>query len=244
MSVLTIETLIAMGLVMIGACIQSSFGFGLALMIAPFLFMLNPAYVPAPLCLLVLFISLFNTCQHAQAIDVRAIKMAIMGRIPGSAVGGVILMLCSKPLLELYLGSVVLLALLMSLITRPIKPTPKMLAVAGFFSGVFGTSAAIGGPPMALLLQHEQASSLRANLAGFFILSSILSLIIQGFTGHLTWLHLRLTLPLLPAAWLGYQLAQRLPVLKNLGSLRWPILGLCGLSGIMSIWHGLVWAGM
>ena len=80
MNVPMIETLIAMGLVVIGACVQSSFGFGLAIMIAPFLFMLNPAYVPAPLCLLVLFISLFNTCQHAQAVDIRAIKMAIIGR--------------------------------------------------------------------------------------------------------------------------------------------------------------------
>ena len=41
------------------------------------------------------------------------------------------------------------------------EPTPTRMVVAGFFSGFFGTSSSIGGPPMALLLQHQEANQLR-----------------------------------------------------------------------------------
>ena len=50
------------------------------------------------------------------------------------------------------------------------------MLTAGFLSGFMGTSSAIGGPPMALVMQHEGSDFIRANLAAFFIVSCVLSL--------------------------------------------------------------------
>lgn len=83
------------------------------------------------------------------------------------------------------------------------------MTFAGFFSGLFGTSSAIGGPPMALLLQHQEANQLRGNLSAFFVFSSIISLVVQIPVGFFTLHHLVITLPLLPAGAFGYWLAMK-----------------------------------
>ncbi|GAL31149.1 hypothetical protein JCM19239_243 [Vibrio variabilis] len=111
------------------------------------------------------------------------------------------------------------------------------MGIAGFFSGFFGTSSGIGGPPMALLLQHQEANQLRGNLSAFFVFSSIMSLIVQAPIGFLTLHHLYITVPLIPAAWLGYHLArlttQSLPKEK----VRLAALLLCSISGLTAIWQ-------
>ncbi len=89
-------------------------------------------------------------------------------------------------------------AVFVSLLPFRIEPTPKRMVVAGFFSGFFGTSSSIGGPPMALLLQHQEANQLRGNLSAFFLFSSMISLVIQMPVGYLNMHHVMLSLPLLP----------------------------------------------
>jgi uncharacterized membrane protein YfcA len=230
---------LTMLLVVVGAFVQTGIGFGLAVVIAPLLFVINPDLIPAPLCLLVLLVSLVNAVQQQAELRLGDLKMAMLGRIPGSMVGGLMLLIFSQQTLELYLGCLVLLAVGVSFSSLHVQPTAVKMSVAGFFSGVFGTSAAIGGPPMALLLQNEQAQALRANLAAFFVLSSVISLIVQTFTGHFTLKHLWLTLPMIPAALLGQWVAKRCCQRLDPKNLRAPILLLCALSGLTAVWHGL-----
>lgn len=52
----------------------------------------------------------------------------------------------------------------------------RLAVVAGGVSGVTGTAAAIGGPFMAMVLQHEAPTRLRSTLAVFFTAGSILVL--------------------------------------------------------------------
>ena len=48
-----------------------------------------------------------------------------------------------------------------------LRPTAPAMFSAGFLSGFMGTSSSIGGPPMALVLQHEENDFIRANMAAF-----------------------------------------------------------------------------
>ncbi|PMH40869.1 permease [Vibrio sp. 10N.286.49.B3] len=230
--------LLAMLLVFIGSFVQTSIGFGLAIVAAPLLFMVSPDYVPAPICLVALFISIFNAMKYRDNISIGGLKMALLGRIPGSMCGAALLLVVSTSALSLFLGFVVLFAVVVSLLPIRIEPTPKKMGVAGFFSGFLGTSSAIGGPPMALLLQHQEASQLRGNLSAFFVFSSIISLVMLISIGFFTLHHLYITLPLLVPAWLGYKLAivttQSLPKDK----IRAGALVLCSLSGMTAIWQG------
>jgi uncharacterized membrane protein YfcA len=239
-SLLTLDVALAFLLIFAGSFVQTTIGFGMAIVAAPLLFQIDPNYVPAPICLVAIGLSLVNAAKHKSSISLGGLKMAILGRIPGSVVGGLMLVWVSSSVMSLTLGLFVLLSVCISLLPIRIEPNPKRMMVAGFFSGFMGTSSAIGGPPMALLLQHQEASKLRGNLSAFFFFSSIISLVVLFFLGHFNFTHLWLTLPLLPASYLGYRLA-----LACLGripqqAIRYGSLILCSLSAATAIAQGLL----
>lgn len=67
---------IAMLLVFIGSFVQTAIGFGLAVVASPLLFLVSPDYVPAPICLVALYISLLNAMKHRESISIGGLKMA------------------------------------------------------------------------------------------------------------------------------------------------------------------------
>ncbi len=239
MEMFSSTALIAMFLIFLGSFVQTAIGFGLAIVAAPLLFLISADYVPAPICIVALFISILNALKHRSNIELGGLKMALIGRVPGSIAGGILLVLVSTDVLALWLGLLVLFAVAVSLLPYHIEPTPIKMGIAGFFSGFFGTSSAIGGPPMALILQHQEANQLRGNLSAFFVFSSIISLIIQIPAGFLTLHHLWITIPLIPSAWLGYKLAMMTTQSLPKDNIRFAALLLCTISGVTAVWHGL-----
>ncbi|EHZ2655625.1 sulfite exporter TauE/SafE family protein [Vibrio vulnificus] len=231
------SVLLAVFLIFLGSFVQTAIGFGLAIVSAPLLIMVAPEYVPAPICLVALFISILNAFKHKSSVEIGGLKMALIGRVPGSIAGGALLVLVSTNVLALWIGILVLFAVAVSLLPFRIEPTPMRMTIAGFFSGLFGTSSGIGGPPMALLLQHQEANQLRGNLSAFFVFSSLISLLIQIPAGFFTLYHLKITLPLIPAAWLGYKLALLTTASLPKEQIRIVALTLCGLSGIGAVWQ-------
>ncbi|WP_432455216.1 MULTISPECIES: sulfite exporter TauE/SafE family protein [unclassified Agarivorans] len=224
-------TLLACLLIFIGSLVQYTIGFGLAVIAAPLLFQLSPIYVPGPVVIVALVISIFSAVEHRSSISLNGLKAAILGRIPGTIAGGALLYWADLASLSFWLGLSVLIAVAISLLPVRLAPTPKRMAIAGFMSGFMGTSSSIGGPPMALLLQHQQAGYLRANLSAFFVVSCLLSLLVQVPIGYMSLQHLQASLPLIPAAlagvWCGRRYGKRLPQ-------RWMrsfSLTLCAISG-------------
>ncbi|PJC86646.1 permease [Vibrio sp. HA2012] len=238
MEYLVSPTVVSIVLIFIGSFVQTAIGFGLAVVAAPFLFTLSPDYVPAPVTLCALVLSVLNALKLRNNISVGGLKMAILGRIPGSVIGGLLLVWVSTQILELWLGLLVLMAVIISLLPFRFEPTPRRMVIAGFFSGFFGTSSAIGGPPMALLLQHQDANQLRGNLAAFFCFSSMISLVVQMYAGFLTWHHLTITLPLIPAVVLGYFCAIKFTRNWPKDTVRKSALLLCSVSGVTAVLKG------
>ncbi|MGF1739162.1 sulfite exporter TauE/SafE family protein [Photobacterium satsumensis] len=232
--------LLAAFLIFLGSFVQTAIGFGLAIVAAPLLFQISPQYVPAPICIVALVISLINSFKLRSSVSIGGLKSAIIGRVPGSFVGGFLLTVVSGATLSLWLGGMVLLAVGISALPYRLKPTPKRMLIAGFMSGVMGTSSSIGGPPMALLMQHEEAAKLRGNLSAFFVITSLMSLFVLYLYDHFTLEHIFITLPLLPAGLLGYWLANK--VVSNLpqAKVRVFALLLCLVSGLTAIIQGLV----
>ncbi|MCL9780166.1 sulfite exporter TauE/SafE family protein [Vibrio sp. S4M6] len=227
-------------LIFIGSFVQTAIGFGLAIVSAPLLFVISPSYVPAPIVIVALFVALLNAIKYRSDVSVGGLKLALYGRVPGSIAGGFLLVMVSSQMLSLWLGLLVLFSVVVSLLPFRIDPTPTRMGIAGFFSGFFGTSSGIGGPPMALLLQHQEANQLRGNLAAFFVFSSIMSLIVQIPFGYLTLHHLWITIPLLPPAWLGYFIARKTTHSLPKDKIRYGALVLCLVSGLTAIWQGIM----
>ncbi|MEX2470035.1 MAG: sulfite exporter TauE/SafE family protein, partial [Pseudohongiellaceae bacterium] len=222
---------LAIGVILVGSFIQSSIGFGLAIIAAPVLFFIEPLFVPAPITVSALTLSLANARRHRHAISFTGLRAAIAGRIPGTVAGGLLLLLIDQQALALWIGVTVLLAVVVSLTRIRVRPTNGALFSAGFLSGFMGTSSSIGGPPMALVLQHETGDYIRANLAAFFVFSCVLSLAMLALVGRFGMSEILLSLPLMPATLVGYWVAMRTLKYLPLGSVRLGSLLLCALAG-------------
>jgi len=232
--------LIAMLLIFIGAFIQTTTGFGLAVVVCPLLILFAPEYIPGPIIVVGLFLASINVSKYRENVSLSGLKLTVIGLLPGTAVGALLLFSIDVTELSLFLGVIVLLAVAASLLPYKIELTPNRLMLAGFLSGFLGTSSGIGGPPMALLLQHQKMHLIRANLAAFFVVSSILALLIQIPIGYMSLQHLYLALPLIPASYLGYRIAILFMHRISTKMIRAISLVLCSVAGFGAIYSSLM----
>lgn len=229
------EIAIAAFVIFIGSYVQSSIGFGLAIIAAPVLFFIDPLYVPAPITVSAFTLSLANAAKHWHSISFEGLKFAIIGRVPGTVVGGLLLFWISVEQLALWLGISVIGAVVLSVSGAVFKPTPSALFSAGFISGFMGTSSSIGGPPMALVLQHEENDFIRANMAAFFCVSCLMSLVMLSTIDRFGMEHILISLPLMPVTLLGYWVAMKTLHKISHRNLRIASLLLCTVAGIGAI---------
>ncbi|VUD59766.1 hypothetical protein TDB9533_02760 [Thalassocella blandensis] len=229
------KTIMAMLCIFVGCFIRSTIGFGLAVVSAPLLYQISHAYVPGPIILIALLLSLINALTFKSKLSLQGLGLAVLGRIPGSLCGAMLLLFIHGKALSVLIGVIVLVAVGISLLPIKIQPNPFRLTIAGFFSGLFGTSASIGGPPMALLLQHQEANTIRANLSAYFLISCVISLAILIPLGHFGMEHLLISLPLLPAGLAGYAVAMRAIKIIPTHSVRMASLTICTISGVTAI---------
>ena len=233
------EMLVATLVIVAGSYVQTAIGFGLAVIAAPILFFINPDYVPAPITVSALTLSIANALRFRKSISFSGLRFAILGRIPGTVAGGLLVFWIDQRTLGLWLGLSVLIAVWLSLGRVEFRPTRPAMFSAGFLSGFMGTSTSIGGPPMALVLQHQTTDFIRANMAAFFVVSCVLTLIMLGFVDRFGPRQMLLSLPFLPATLLGYWLAMRSVHLITSHMLRTGSLALCclaGLAAVVSYW--------
>ncbi len=115
-----------------------------------------------------------------------------------------------------------------------------MLFGAGVISGVTGTVAAIGGPPIALVYQHASGPRIRATLALYFALGTVLSVSALWLTGSFGRHEAVLSAILLPGTVIGFLLSG--PVLKvvDAGRIRPLVLGAAVLSAIVLLVTALI----
>lgn len=234
-----IELLAASALVALGAFAQSLLGFGLGVVAAALLYLIDPRLVPGPLLFLALILSALNVWRNRAGLAVQELGSAIIGRIPGMLLALWVLELASSQTLSILLGGSVLVAVVLSRLHPRIEPTRPRLFWAGFASGFMGTSTSIGGPPMALLYQGAAGSRIRANLSGYFIVGSSMSLLGLIATGHYDWDQFLLSLALLPACLAGFWAAGFGLGWVDQGRMRPLLLIVCTISALAALVNGL-----
>lgn len=131
------------------------------------------------------------------------------------------------------IAAIVTVAVVLSLYKFSLPVNKATLFGAGVVSGIFGNIAAIGGPPMAILLAGKDASQFRAALSAFFIFSSTIALAILGVTGLLEIKHFWLSLMLLPSVFLGYLVAGKLVGNVDKHKTKMATLALCAISALV-----------
>ena len=130
--------------------------------------------------------------------------MLLSGRLVGTVPAA--LLLASTPLesMKLLVAGVVLAGALMGVLHSGGHPTRPVLLAAGAVSGFMATAAGLGGPPVALVYQHETGLRLRGTLAAYLIIGTIVSLLALAWAGRFEREELRLSFLLIPGTVLGY----------------------------------------
>ena len=240
MDLSNLEMLAALSAVFTGALVQGTIGFGLAVVAAPVLFVVEPRLVPASLIMMALLTGLVTAWRYFGALSVADLKYAVAGRVPGSILGATLLSIASPQIMSLFLGICVLLAVLASLSPYKLQATPKTLFSAGFLSGVMGTTSAIGGPPMALVMQNLPGDKIRAQLSAYFVISCLISLIILRISGQFDWWHLKNAVFMVPAVLAGLWVAGRIAHRINQNLMRRALLVLCSAAGTSAIVNAIL----
>ena len=201
----------ASAVVVCAAIVQSSIGFGFALIAAPLLILLDPALVPGPLIAANTVLSATMAFRDRSSIDVRGLLIALVGRFVGILGALTFLRFATAEQFDLAFGIVVLAAVFLNLIGIEFVLSPRTTLACGAASGLMATVSGIGGPPMALLYQREEPRRLRGTLGAFFLAGDLMVLVGLGFIGRFTLESDALTAcTLVPAVLVGFFLAGRL----------------------------------
>lgn len=224
--------LIAVGAVAVGACIQGTLGFGLGLIAAPVLALVDKDLIPGPLLLIGVATTTTVFLRERGSVDWRGMKWAIVGRVAGTAIGAWAVVAFTKDALIVALSLSVILGVVMSVAGWNFRPTTPSLIGAGTLSGIMGTLTSIGGPPMALVYQKESAQRLRSTLAGFFLIGATLSVASLFAGGEFGWHELRLGLALIPGLVLGLGTSRKVARFLDNRYTRPAVLGFSALSSL------------
>ena len=225
-----IEILIIYFIVIIGSIIQGSLSVGFALMVTPILIIIEPAFIPGPVMICRLFLSILIIIKEHRSIDFKDIKISIIGRIFGTLLAAFVILIISEELFGIIFGGFIFLAVIFSFNKSKLHPSKPLLLLAGFLSGLMGTITSIGGPPMGLVYQNKEGPIIRGTLSGFFLIGSIFSIIILAIIGKIKIYELQLFFIIIPPLMVGFFLSFFTSKLLDKGYIRYAILIVCTIS--------------
>ncbi|MGE0219636.1 sulfite exporter TauE/SafE family protein [Mycolicibacterium sp.] len=221
--------------ILLASALQASIGFGIGMFAAPIVALVDPAMIPGTLIMVATLVTLMVVVREREAIDLHGTGWALLGRVPGTVAGALLLAFLPHRALAILLAGVVLGGVVLTSSGWIPAPRRRNVVLAGATSGLLGTATAIGGPPMALVWQRNSGPALRGTMSGFFLVGSLLSLVMLGLTGAVdghTWWAFAV---LVPAAVAGYLLSRALNRYLSPQRLRWLAIGVSAAGAVLLI---------
>ncbi len=217
-------TVLASAIVAFGSVAQGSVGFGVGVVSAPLLLLIDPRLVPGPLVLTAFFLIAGIAWREWRGVRLKDLAWSLPGRVAGTVAAVLFIRAIPAESFGAVIGALVVVAVAISAIGIQVRLSPTAFFGAGALSGFFGTVTATGGPPMGLLYQRERGVVVRGTLSAFFVVGTVISLVGLVFAGKFGATELRLTPVLLPGALVGYLLSARAARWLDRGWLRPAIL--------------------
>lgn len=230
-----LEAAFALVVLTVGATVQGSVGFGLALIAAPFLLLINPGLVPGPLVAVALVLSLLMSFRESHAIDRRGLFWALVGRLPGTILGAWAVQALPLDKMGLALAGIIIAAVAMSASGVRFKINTATLLGAGALGGFMGTVSAVGGPPIALVYQDAAGPRIRGTLSAFFVVGCVMSLAALHGVDRFGGAEIKASLWLLPGVFVGYALSRKVAPFIDRGYTRPAVLAVSALAAAIVI---------
>lgn len=228
------------GAVVLGCVIQRLSGAGYGMVASPVMALAAPDWLPGTVLLVGLAVGAGAVLADRSAIRGADLPPGFAGRTLGAVIAAAVATaVVGTPALPLVIGSIVLVAVGLSLAGLTLPITAPTLFGAGTVAGVMGTLTGIGAPPMAILYSTVEARRSAATQNAFFgfgMAVSIGSLAVAGLIGLRHLAFAASLLPLVPLTlWAVRPLAGR--VAKR--SIRPWALGIAGTAAVVLIARSL-----
>jgi uncharacterized membrane protein YfcA len=219
------------------ATVQGVVGFGANLLAVPVVAFVVPSALPGAMVIPGVPLAVAMAVSERDHVDWRGSRFLVLGRLPGTAVGVAVVAAVSSDVLAIVIGVVVILGVAASVLASHLHPgvNPRTATATGVVTGVTGTAAAIDGPPLALLYQHDPPPVFRATLATQFAIGSAISITALLISGHLHGWQVLLGVSMMPSFFHGLGLSLLIrPRLAN-RNLRPAVLTIAALTGVAAI---------
>jgi uncharacterized protein len=226
------ELMLVVVVTMAGACAQGGIGFGLGLLGAPVLALIDHRFVPGPLIAVGVILTVAVLHRERRNLSVGLVRWAMVGRVGGSVAGAAAIAAVSEHTLGLMFGLLILLGVALSIGGCTLAPTAGTLLGAGALSGFMGTSVSVGGPPLALVYQRQRGPELRASMAAFMAFGALVSLTMLILFGQFGVEQVRLSVVLVPGTLAGFAASRLLARFLDQRWLRPAVLGFSAISAL------------
>jgi hypothetical protein len=227
------EWIVIVGVMAFGALVQSAVGFGLAMVVAPFLVLIDPLFVPGPLLAAALLLTVLVSLRDRRGIDVSGVGSMMVGRVLGTVPGALLIARLPIDLTRVFLGLLVLGAVAMSLSGLRLRRNVRTLFGVGIVSGFMSATVAIGGPPVALAYQDSEGRNLRGTLAFVFTFGTMISIAGLFFVGRFGTPEIRRAAILLPGTLIGFLISGRFARILDEGYTRNAVLAVSSAAAIV-----------
>ena len=209
--------LLANGAVVLGATIQGAVGFGMNLIALPLLMALDERFIPAPLLIAHLLLVVCLSTIEWRRIDRTILVPAVIGAIPGTALGMLLITLMSRSAFVGFTIAVLVGGIAATALRVKVPRTPGFVGIIGAVCGLTGTTTSVNGPPLGMIMiGGSPLPAIRSTLAAFLLLSTVFSLLALYIGGKFTAATMGLAASLVPGTLAGLALSKL--ILRLLGN--------------------------
>jgi uncharacterized membrane protein YfcA len=226
--------------VAVGATVQGTVGFGLGMLGAPLLMLIDPNLIPAPLLIAAAVLTSLLTHRDRRSVEVGHLKWSLSGRALGTIAAVLALTVATPDSFGIGFGVMILLAVAMSASGLHPPLTSRSLLIAGGVSGFMGTTISVGAPPIALVYQNVSGSKARGTMSAYFMIGVVISLIGLGTVGRFGSREIVLAAGLLPGIMVGFWLSRHTAGVLDRGYARPAVLALSAAAGVAVILRQVV----
>lgn len=223
-----------------GGIVQGSLGFGYALLVVPALLLVAPTAVPATALVVALPMVVALAVVGRGEIEHATVRRLTLGRLPGTVLGVLILVVVAPATVAGVAGACLLLAVAGSVVRGPERASPRLEFGAGVVSGLAGTVGAVGGPYIGLVIADRTGPVLRATASTAYAYGIVLSLAGVAAAGDLTGPTIAFGLALIPATLAGLPVGTRLAGRLRGGRLRTAVLVVAAAAGAFAVLRALL----
>lgn len=175
---MTLSEIVIVGIVtVLGATVHGSTGVGLGLVAGPALVSVDPRFLPGPLMLVSIIVSIRHLHSERQNVDRAVVRRLLLGLPIGVLAAVLVLITIDERMLALGIGGLVVIMSLLLLSGFHLPRTPGCELLGGAGAAFGSVTASLPGPPLVMSLHDLPGPVMRPTIAAAASLLSLVTVV-------------------------------------------------------------------